>query len=102
MLRLSLVVLLLAGSLAAQQPPSATVATTTPQRGGRTPQRGSSQGGGFRNLNVNQTADNDVLAQMGAGQTDGAMNGAMGDNASEAFSINGTLSGGLQNAQAQD
>ena len=65
------------------QPQSA----ATPQRGGRTAAtRLRPPGGGFRNLNVNQTADSDVLAQMGSGQGDGAMNGAMGDNgASESF-----------------
>ena len=87
------------------QPAATAQAAATPQRGGRTPQRGSGQqGGGFRNLNVNQTATSDLLAQVGGGPGDGAMNGALGDGAgaNESLSMNGTLSGGLQSAQQQD
>src|SRR5262249_25610130 len=43
-------------------------ASSRPQRPGAGPQRGAGQGapqGGFRNVNVNQTADTELLAQMG-------------------------------------
>src|SRR5581483_7053142 len=71
-----------------------------PQRGrGPQQQRGQGQqaGDGFRNLNVNQTADAEMLAQMGGPQTDGANP----DSAGDAFAMNGTLTNGLQMAQQQ-
>lgn len=56
---------------------------------------------GYRNLNLNQTAEIDALteaAQANAGQQ---QNGPTPANANEAFLMNGTLDRGLQQAQQQ-
>ena len=84
------------------KPAAQTAQQQRPQRGPGGP-GGQRQGDGFRNLNVNQTADNDLLAQMNAQQGDGAM-AATGDasGASEAFLMNGSVTSGLQGAQQQD
>ncbi len=60
---------------------------------------------GFRNVNVNQTAETEVLAALANG-TNGANAQAAAPaepaNANEAFLMNGTLSSGLQQAQQED
>ena len=108
----------LAGSVVARQveqprPPAAAApapAAPPSKPGGAQPaqrpqraQNGQGQGDRFRNLNVNQTADNEVLAQLNGPQADGAVAAAMGDpNAGEALLINGSVTSGLQTAQQQD
>jgi hypothetical protein len=82
--------------------PAPAEAASRPQRvqNGRQQQQ---QSDGFRNLNVNQTADNDLLAQLNGPQADGAI-AAMAESggANDSFLMNGSVTSGLQSAQQQD
>ncbi len=54
--------------------------------------------GGFQQLAVMQTAQNDVLAAINAGPQE-AMSPDVSQNANESFLVNGSVSSGLQNSQ---
>ncbi len=56
--------------------------------------------GGFRNMTVNQTVENEVLSALSTGGQ--AQPSEEPTNANEAFLVNGTLTNGLQQAQQQD
>jgi hypothetical protein len=59
------------------------------------------QRGGFRNLNLNQTAQVDALTEAAQTNAEQQPNSSTSANANEAFLMNGTLDRGLQQAQQQ-
>jgi hypothetical protein len=59
------------------------------------------QRGGFRNLNLNQTAQIDAMTEAAQTNAEQQQNASTSANANEAFLMNGTLDRGLQQAQQQ-
>ena len=76
-------------------------AAQTQQQSARGPGGGPPGQRGFRNLNLNQTAEIDALTEAAQTGAEQQQNTPTPGNANEAFLMNGTLDRGLQQAQQQ-